>query len=205
MRNMLGFCYVYTAASSTCAYQGNGHICPIGRTVAYTAYFCGKADKVQLNKHNTQTWRGGVSFVTAWKEATLVWRDLQEQQTELGWSGRTCIHTKCGIIKILIQLTVHIWGQEWNACSPCNFRAHTHMRTYTHMLAHTEKMNVCLGQVSKHWSEHTQSQGIGIDVHSARGWECGTELALCTGLGGRVCQRFWRMLQLHPGLFSFLI
>lgn len=24
----------------------------IGRTVAYTAYFCGKADKVQLNKHN---------------------------------------------------------------------------------------------------------------------------------------------------------
>lgn len=113
-----------------------------------------------------------MSLVTTWKEATLTWRDSQEQETESGWSGCTCIHAKCGIIKILIQLAVHIWGQEWNASSPCNFRAHTHEDLHTHMHVHRKK-SMCVLARCENCSEYTQSQGTSTDVHGGQGCEHG--------------------------------
>lgn len=69
---------------------------------------------------------------------------------------------------------------------------------------------MCVLPRCKHWSECTQSQGISIDAHidvhkDTSVVEAYGALALCMGVRGRVCQCFWRMLQLHPGLFFFLI
>lgn len=83
---------------------------------------------------------------------------------------------------------------------------HTHEDLHTHM--HVHRKNECVSWPGVSTAVNTpslraQAQMSTAPKDASMVGAYGT--ASVHGLRGRVCQGFWRMLQLHPGLFSFLI
>lgn len=94
----------------------------------------------------------------------------------------------------------------------CNFpivtSEHTHEDLHTHICTQKEWMRVL--PRCKYWSEHTQSQGINTDDHSAQGWKCGGSVQNCLCAWGweggcasasGACSSF--ILAFFPFWFSF--